>query len=104
MAGRQWPPTFQVTGRTSIGKASPLLCLRHGAHRRLHGVARRAAPRFLTYTLSDVLVTFVQHGDATGARVEHVRSRSAGPGRLPAADGRRQPRQPPFSFDVAKNT
>ena len=73
-------PTFQdLHVATLISKASPLLlaACATGTHIKtvtLHGVkAGGQAQEFLTYTLSDVVVTGVQQGDAdSGAPVEHV--------------------------------
>ena len=107
-------PTFQdLAVVTSISKASPLLlkACATGTHIKtvvLHGVKPGERPlEFLTYTLSDVVVTFVQQGDAdTGAPVEHV---SFGFRKVKAdyrpqkADGSLGPAVT-FSFDVAKNT
>jgi type VI secretion system secreted protein Hcp len=72
--------TFQdLYVTTKISKASPLLlkACATGTHIKsvtLHGVkAGQQAQEFLTYTLSDVVLTSVQQGDAeSGAPVEHV--------------------------------
>jgi type VI secretion system secreted protein Hcp len=72
--------TFQdLHVSTLISKASPLLlkACATGTHVKtvtLHGVkAGEKAQEFLTYTLSDVVITAVQQGDAdSGAPVEHV--------------------------------
>ena len=72
--------TFQdLHVATLISKASPLLlkACSTGTHIKtvtLHGVqAGKSAHEFLTYTLSDVVVTSVQQGDSdTGAPAEQV--------------------------------
>jgi type VI secretion system secreted protein Hcp len=72
--------TFQdLHVSTLISKASPLLlkACATGTHIKtvtLHGVkAGQKVQEFLTYTLSDAVITAVQQGDAdSGAPVEHV--------------------------------
>jgi type VI secretion system secreted protein Hcp len=72
--------TFQdLHVSTRISKASPplLKACATGTHIKtvtLHGVKAGAKPQeFLTYTLSDVVITAVQQGDAdSGAPLEHV--------------------------------
>ncbi len=106
--------TFQdLAVVTSISKASPLLlkACATGTHITtvvLHGVKPGERPlEFLTYTLSDAVVTSVQQGDAdTGAPVEHVSfgfRKVKVDYRPQKADGSLGPAVT-FSYDVATNT